>query len=275
MAARRAALAEAAREREVIEQLKRRRRADHDAEVLRLAQISLDEIALTVHRRGFPRLVSVEAVVARVEQLHQLFSPAVTPGGNDGKDFASQLTAHRSPVPPGRPPRRAATAARRDHRRDGRRRAARRRALRRRDHRRREEATGSTPPCSPGLVRQESNFNPNAGSPAGARGLTQLMPATAAGLGVTDVTDPVQALDGGAKYLKPQLDRFGGDVTLALAAYNAGPGAVQQHGGVPPYAETQGYVTRSRRSPPPTAARSRPPPPAARPPSPTRPSEDP
>ena len=83
-------------------------------------------------------------------------------------------------------------------------------------------------------MRQESNFDPTAGSPAGARGLTQLMPGTAAGLGVTDVTDPAQALEGGAKYLKQQLDAFGGDVTKALAAYNAGPGAVQRYGGVPP-----------------------------------------
>jgi soluble lytic murein transglycosylase-like protein len=95
-----------------------------------------------------------------------------------------------------------------------------------------------------GLVRQESNFNPTAGSPAGARGLTQLMPGTARGLGVTDVTDPAQALEGGAKYLRQQLDAFGGDVTRALAAYNAGPGAVQRFGGVPPYAETQNYVRK-------------------------------
>jgi len=93
-------------------------------------------------------------------------------------------------------------------------------------------------------VRQESNFNPTAGSPAGARGLTQLMPGTARGLGVTDVTDPAQALEGGAKYLRQQLDAFGGDVTRALAAYNAGPGAVQRFGGVPPYAETQNYVRK-------------------------------
>jgi soluble lytic murein transglycosylase-like protein len=70
------------------------------------------------------------------------------------------------------------------------------------------------------------------------------MPGTAAGLGVTDVTDPVQSLEGGAKYLKQQLDAFGGDVTKALAAYNAGPGAVQRYGGVPPYAETQSYVQK-------------------------------
>ena len=68
------------------------------------------------------------------------------------------------------------------------------------------------------------------------------MPGTAAGLGVTNVLDPVQSLNGGAKYLEQQLDAFGGDVAKALAAYNAGPGAVQRFGGVPPYAETQNYV---------------------------------
>ena len=103
-------------------------------------------------------------------------------------------------------------------------------------------ANGVDPALLAGLVKQESSFNPNAGSGAGARGLTQLMPSTAAGLGVSNVLDPVQSLNGGAKYLKQQLDTFGGDVTKALAAYNAGPGAVQRFGGVPPYAETQNYV---------------------------------
>jgi soluble lytic murein transglycosylase-like protein len=103
---------------------------------------------------------------------------------------------------------------------------------------------GIDPALLAGLVKQESGFNPNAGSPAGARGLTQLMPSTAAGLGVTNVLDPAQSLDGGAKYLRAQLDAFGGDVTRALAAYNAGPGAVKRYGGVPPYAETQAYVQK-------------------------------
>src|SRR5215218_493261 len=190
--------------------------------------------------------MSVEAVVARVEQLQQLFSAATAPGGNGGQDFASQLTAATSAaapatavapaaqaattmslsgaaagpsaLPPGVPYGAEITAAARKH--------------------------GLDPALLAGLVRQESDFNPTAGSPAGARGLTQLMPGTAASLGVTDVTDPAQALEGGAKYLEQQLDAFGGDVTKALAAYNAGPGAVQRYGGVPPYAETQDYVKK-------------------------------
>ena len=104
-------------------------------------------------------------------------------------------------------------------------------------------SNGIDPALLKGLVSQESGFNPNARSGAGAVGLTQLMPGTAAGLGVTNPLDPAQSLQGGAKYLRQQLDRFGGDEKLALAAYNAGPGAVQKFGGVPPYAETQNYVT--------------------------------
>jgi soluble lytic murein transglycosylase-like protein len=104
-------------------------------------------------------------------------------------------------------------------------------------------ANGIDPALLKGLVSQESGFNPNARSGAGAVGLTQLMPGTAAALGVTNPLDPAQSLQGGAKYLREQLDRFGGDEKLALAAYNAGPGAVQKYGGVPPYAETQNYVT--------------------------------
>lgn len=90
------------------------------------------------------------------------------------------------------------------------------------------------------LIEQESGWNAQAVSVKGALGLAQLMPQTARELRV-DPTDPVQNLDGGARYLRAQFETFG-DWRLALAAYNAGPGAVLQHQGVPPYAETQNYV---------------------------------
>jgi len=216
--------------------------------------------------------VSVQDVVSRVEQLQQLFGAAATPGGNGGADFASQLisasasagstaatgttgtaatgatasllglapTAAAGATPSGTTGSLAGPTAAAPSGTTGSlagvpygdeiTAAARR--------------NGVDPALLAGLVRQESNFNAAAVSPAGARGLTQLMPATAAGLGVANPSDPVQALEGGARYLRRQLDAFGGDVTKALAAYNAGPGAVQRYGGVPPYAETQAYVQK-------------------------------
>jgi len=90
------------------------------------------------------------------------------------------------------------------------------------------------------LVQQESGWNPGAVSSKGATGLAQLMPGTAAALGV-DPTDPHQNLEGGARYLRMMYDKFG-SWRLALAAYNAGPGAVEQHDGIPPYTETKNYV---------------------------------
>ena len=94
------------------------------------------------------------------------------------------------------------------------------------------------------VVRAESGYDPNAVSRAGARGLMQLMPETALEVGVRDVFHPQDNLEGGASYLRGLIDRYSGDVHLALAAYNAGPGAVDSHGGVPPYAETQEYLRR-------------------------------
>ena len=184
--------------------------------------------------------MSIDAVVARVSELEQMLR-FQSPGNaaQSSASFAAQLSSATSAaagtaatasassagavngasaLPAGTPYAAEITAAATKH--------------------------GVDPALLAGLVKQESNFNPNAGSPAGAQGLTQLMPATAASLGVTDVHDPAQALDGGAKYLRQQLDRFDGDVARALAAYNAGPGAVERFGGVPPYAETQEYVRR-------------------------------
>lgn len=94
------------------------------------------------------------------------------------------------------------------------------------------------------VIHAESAYRPDAKSPKGAQGLMQLMPDTQRELGVVDPFDPVDNIEAGTRYLAGLLRRFGGDVTLASAAYNAGPGAVERHGGVPPYAETREYVRR-------------------------------
>lgn len=94
------------------------------------------------------------------------------------------------------------------------------------------------------VAKAESGFRPDAVSPAGAQGVMQLMPATAAGLGVLNPFDPEQNIMGGAQYLSGLLTRYDGDVTLTLAAYNAGSGNVRKYGGVPPFPETQNYIKK-------------------------------
>jgi hypothetical protein len=103
------------------------------------------------------------------------------------------------------------------------------------------QAAGIDPGIFTRQIKQESNFNPNAGSPAGAQGIAQFMPETARGLGI-DPTNPQQALPAAANLMKSYLDKYGGDWSKALSAYNAGPGNVDKYGGIPPFEETQTYV---------------------------------
>lgn len=118
---------------------------------------------------------------------------------------------------------------------------------------------GVNPKLIHAVIRQESNYDPFAVSPKGALGLMQLLPATAERFGVKDVFVPAENIQGGVKYLRYLMDRYPGQAALVLAAYNAGEGAVDRYGGVPPYRETQAYIARIAKWYSPSRARALPP----------------
>ena len=191
-----------------------------------------DPLAVAVGRNT-ASAIGPQAAVARIAELQQLIGQARCDGAatNGGASFADALAGAGAPMAAPAPLANTSVAGSDGGQYDSLVQAA-------------AQRNGIDPALLHGLIQQESGFDPSATSGAGAQGLCQLMPGTAASLGVSNPLDPAQSIDGGARYLKQQLDAFGGDPQLALAAYNAGPGAVHRYGGVPPYAETQAYVQK-------------------------------
>lgn len=169
---------------------------------------------------------SVNQVVARIADIERRFTPAV-PAAPSGTEFSSALTAAQQAV--STPP--AADAAPKGG------------GIAKMVHLAAVKY-GVNPKLALAVAEAESGLSQDAVSPVGAVGVMQLMPETARSLGVRNINDPRENVDGGVRYLKQMLDTFNGDVTKAVAAYNAGPQAVKNYNGVPPYSETRNYVTR-------------------------------
>jgi soluble lytic murein transglycosylase-like protein len=169
----------------------------------------------------------IAAVTQRIAEITgQNFAPAQPQQPAGGSSFASLVSAAMNSMPPSIDGAAAPAAPAQIDRLVG----------------ANANAWGVDPALVKAIIANESGFDPAATSKTGAQGLMQLEPGTAAGLGVSNAYDPAQNIWGGTRYIRGLLDRFHGDLRLAVAAYNAGPSAVEKYGGVPPYAETQAYV---------------------------------